>query len=136
MEAKFHNGIGTKTDVQVSLYTKARFDDVNFKNAFTKPLLITNTKATTEAITYAQCVDMEIIGWSYPARGSLRDLVEKFGLFPVTALTTLPQQFKQILLGQNIVLCEEIHQKVLEQQGVPEHLHENIMKEVQFLIHT
>lgn len=133
VEAKFHNGLGTKTDVQVSLYTKARFDDISHKTPFTKVLLITNTKPTTDAITYAQCAGMDIVGWSYPDGDSLRDMVEKFNLYPITALTTLSQQSKQLLLDQDIVLCEQINQKVLEQHGVFGHNQEETMKEVQFI---
>ncbi len=61
VEAKFHNGAGIKTDVQVALYTYARFEDTLGKNLFTKSMLVTNTKATTDAIAYAECVGMKIL---------------------------------------------------------------------------
>ncbi len=135
VEAKFHNGNGIKTDVQVALYTHARFQDVTTKEHFTKPLLITNTKATTDAISYAQCVDMDIITWSYPEEKSLRDLVEKYHLYPITALRSLPLSYKQTLLEQGTVLCRDIcaNHTLLSQLSLPEDKHNEILKEINFL---
>lgn len=111
VEAKFHNGAGIKTDVQVSLYTQARFEDTKEKNHFTHPMLVTNTKATTDAIAYASCVGMEILTWSYPEGKGLRELVEEYHLHPITSLATLSNIQKQRLLEQNIVLCSELVEK-------------------------
>src|SRR5579872_2812403 len=108
VEAKFHNSTGIKTDVQVALYTQARFEDVAKKNNFTKPLVVTNTKATSDVITYAKCVGMDVISWDYPAGDSLRDAVETYGLYPITALTRLPKTFQQQFLEQGIVLSKDI----------------------------
>lgn len=108
VEAKFHNGPGIKTDVQVSLYTQARFEDTKEKNHYTKPMLITNTKATSDATSYAQCVGMEVVTWSYPVGKGLRELIEQYHLHPITSLPSLPNFQKQKLLEQNIVLCSEL----------------------------
>ncbi len=108
VEAKFHNLPGTKTNVHVSLYTKARFDDVKGTNKFTSAWLITNTKITTDAITYAQCNNIRVIGWSYPEQGNLRDLIEQARLAPITTLTFLSQGQLQKLLEHNIVLCKDL----------------------------
>lgn len=135
VEAKFHNGKGIKTDVQVALYTYARFQDVTAREQFSKPLLITNTKATTDAISYAQCVDMDIITWSYPENKSLRDLVEKYHLYPITALRSLPNSYKQTLLEQGIVLCKDIcaNQALLQQLSLPKEKEAEILHEIKFL---
>lgn len=108
VEAKYHNRLGVKTEVHVAMYTKARFDDIRDENNFTDVLLITNTKATTDAISYALCNGMKIISWSYPNGSSLRDLVEMFGLHPITALNSISGMEKQALLRQGIVLCRDI----------------------------
>lgn len=107
-EAKFHNQPGTKTDVQVALYTKARFDDVLEKNNLNQAWLITNTKITTDAISYAICMGMKVTSWDYPEGESLRDLIEKFALIPITALSSLSNSQKQKLLENHIVLCKDI----------------------------
>lgn len=108
VEAKYHNHLGVKTDIHVAMYTYARFLDTKDKNGFDDVLLITNTKATTDAVTYAQCMGMEITSWSYPEGGSLRELVEKYGLHPITTLTSISIEQKQELLRRGIVLCKDI----------------------------
>lgn len=106
VECKFHNQPGTRSDVKVALYVKARFDDL--KATFTQAWLVTNTKLTGDAIQYGECAGMRLIGWSYPSSGSLQDLIENSGLHPVTCLESLSQNQKQTLLSSNIVLCRDI----------------------------
>jgi len=108
IETKFHNSPGSRSDVQTALYTQARFQDVRERNAVNEVWLVTNTKATTDAITYGQCMNMQVMSWGYPTGKSLRDLVEETRLFPITALTSLSQANKMELLQKSIILCIEI----------------------------
>jgi hypothetical protein len=108
VEAKYHNAPGIHTDVHVSLYTKARFDDLKEKYQFTQPWLFTNTKITPDALAYALCVGMGVTSWSYPQNESLRDLVERHQLYPITLLSSLSEPQKQTLLDNHIVLVGEI----------------------------
>src|ERR1035437_3241 len=85
VEAKYHNAPGIHTDIHVSLYTKARFDDLKEKYQFDRAWLFTNTKITSDALAYALCVNMGVVSWSYPQNESLRDLTEKERLYPVTS---------------------------------------------------
>src|SRR3989344_2304607 len=59
VECKFHNGSSNRSQVQVSLYTKARFDDIREKNNLDEAWLITNTKLTPDALSYATCSNMK-----------------------------------------------------------------------------
>ena len=128
VECKFHNRQGIKTDVKVTLYIQARFEDVqrawlkdkNHTQKFHEAWLVTNTKLTTDAIRYAECVGMKPIGWSYPAQEGLEILIDQSGLHPVTCLTTLSVGIKQQLLNRNIVLCKEMSQNknVLQTLGL------------------
>lgn len=108
IEAKFHNASGTRTDIHVSLYTKARFDDLKDKYKFDKAWIFTNTKITSDALTYALCVNIGVVSWSYPEHESLRDLVEKEKLYPITILSSLSHMQKQALLDNHIVLVKNI----------------------------
>lgn len=108
IEAKFHNKVGIKTEVQVALYTYARFEDIKVNHHFDHALLITNTKTTTDAIAYAQCMGMHVISWEYPHGGSLRELVEKYNLYPITVLLSLSESEKQYLFTQDVILCSDI----------------------------
>lgn len=135
VEAKFHNSIGIQTDVHVSMYTKARFDDIKEKNTFTEVMLVTNTKITTDALAYAQCVGMYVMSWSYPEGESLRDKVEQYALYPITALTTLPRIYKTKLLEKDIVLCSQLckNEHVLDTLGMDKNTKETVMREASFV---
>lgn len=108
IEAKFHNNPGIRSDVHVALYTKARFDDVKTRYQLNNARLITNTKATSDAIAYGECVGMKVISWSYPENGSLRDWIEESHLHPITMLTSLSLSQKAQLLQNHIIMCKDI----------------------------
>jgi len=135
IEAKFHNAVGMPTNVHVPLYTKSRFEDLKEKHGFTQVWVITNTKATIDAIAYAGCAGMRIISWSYPEGESLRDLVEKFQLFPITAITTVSTAQKQQLLSFGTVLCKDICENhgLLDVLGLTEEKKKEVMSEVEFI---
>lgn len=109
IEAKFHNRVGTKSDVKIALYVWARFLDVSGQHTrFKKGWLVTNTKVTHEAIKYANCVGLKIVSWDYPEDGSLRYLIEKSKLYPITCLQTLKRAEKKGLLKRGLVFCEDL----------------------------
>ncbi|MBI2086924.1 MAG: ATPase [Candidatus Zambryskibacteria bacterium] len=116
VEAKFHNELGTKSDLKVVLYIKARFDDLK-ENVFdyggknrpiTDSWLITNTKFTSTAIHYGLCQNLTMIGWNYPEKGSLQDMIEEERLHPITCLTTLSESEKNQLLSGGVALCSSV----------------------------
>jgi len=109
VEAKFHNSPGIRSEVHVALYTHARFEDIKIKNNLQEAWLVTNTKTTVDANTYAHCAGMKVLSWDYPAGGGLRELIEKSRLYPITMLTSIGQTHKISLLNNHIVLCKDIH---------------------------
>lgn len=126
-ELKYHNSPGYKTDVKVALYVKARFDDIWQCKEEDKKVcpvdlgfLITNTKFTKQAIDYANCSGMHLLGWSYPQGASLYDRIVASGLYPVTALTTLRKAEKRLLIDQGISTCQQIreHRDILRTIGL------------------
>ncbi len=135
VEAKFHNASGIRTDVHVSLYTKARFDDLKEKYKFDRAWIFTNTKITPDALTYALCVNMGVVSWSYPQNESLRDLIETLQLYPITMLTSLSEPQKQILLDNHIVLIKNIckNKDSLDLLGVQTDKINSIIKEAQLV---
>ena len=116
IEAKFHNTLGFKTDLKVMLYVFARMQDLlnsKFDNKISGKkrgigMLMTNTTFTTNAISYAECVGIEVVSWDYPLNNSLHEMIEKTGLHPLTCLTSLSDSEKKILLEKGIVLCSMI----------------------------
>ena len=118
VECKFHNSPGIKTDVKVALYIKARYEDVKHETVgfgqdqgtFNRPWLATNTKFTTDAITYAECSDMGLVGWAYPVKTSIETMVDYYHLYPITCLVSLSYYHKKQLLDQGVFLCRELVQ--------------------------
>ncbi|MCK4918696.1 MAG: hypothetical protein KAS02_02845 [Candidatus Pacebacteria bacterium] len=116
-EIKFHNKQGIKSDIKVVLYIKERFDDIakgefyrNIdKNLKIENWLITNTKFTTQAITYAECnPDLNLMSWNYPTEINLQKLIEEAKLFPLTILKSLSSNDKKKFLSKNVVLCRDL----------------------------
>lgn len=108
IEAKFHNSPGVRSQIHVALYTQARFEDVKEKNNIDDTWLITNTKTTADVNTYAKCKNMTVISWDYPTGNSLRDMIERSKLHPITSLIGLNQSQKATLLNNHVVLCKDV----------------------------
>jgi hypothetical protein len=128
VEVKFHNHHVVKTDVQVALYTYARFLDVKDKNKIDNVWLVTNTKLTSDAISYANCKGMPVIAWNYPEHGNLQDLVEDPQMYPITILTSLSEQEKRRLIEKNVVFCRDLLTKSDEELADPLIRNNNLKK--------
>lgn len=144
VECKFHNRPGTRSDVKVALYVKARFDDVKaswmqkpgHQTMFHQAWLVTNTKLTSDAIQYGECAGMNLIAWSYPKTGSLQDLIAKTGLHPITCLNALSPVEKRELLNQEVVLCKDLNQKnsdFFRSLNIPENKEREIRQEIYYI---
>jgi hypothetical protein len=128
VECKFHNEPGARSDIKVALYVWARFEDIEkaWKARddkiirFNEAWLVTNTKLTGEAIQYAECVGLKVIGWSYPPGHGLVELIEQAGLHPLTAITGLSQTQKRQLFEKGIILCKEVSPGLLRDIGIDE----------------
>ncbi|WP_320815047.1 ATP cone domain-containing protein [Flavobacterium sp.] len=137
IECKYHSSQGRFCDVKIPLYIQSRFLDVKAKwelqtgheSKLHQGWVYTNTRFTTDAIQYSNCVGLQLSSWDYPIGNGLKDRIDKLGLHPLTALTTLTKAEKAKLLSTGIVLCKELHQNpnILEQVGVPKARHKNIL---------
>lgn len=145
VEAKFHNSMGIKSDLKTVLYVKARFEDIkeaqdlgesNFDKKITQGMLVTNTKFSRTAIRYSKCAGLELLGWNYPVENSLQDLIEKAGVHPITALTTLSKKQKNLMLKDDLVLCKTLRNESnkMAQYGIKEKKEKEILEEIEGLI--
>ncbi len=114
IECKFHNSSGRKTDIKVPLYVNSRIIDITDgpeekANKIQKGWLVTNTRFSTDALTYGNCTEkIDMIGWDFPKKGNLADRIAFSGLFPITCMTRLSRKQKQSMLDQGIVLCKDL----------------------------
>lgn len=114
VECKFHNRHGIKSNVKVTLYIKARFDDITaqwIENESGPELheawVVTNTKFTSEAIAYCECTKMRLLSWNYPLKDNLAQLIDRLGVHPITALTCLNSREKKFFIQNGLVLCKD-----------------------------
>jgi Holliday junction resolvase-like predicted endonuclease len=139
IECKFHSQKGTKSNVKVPLYIHSRFKDVErewqkkpgHKYKFHQGWVVTNTKFSLDAIKYGNCMNMHLLSWDYPRRGSLKERIEISGLHPITCLSSITRAEKKMLLDQGIVLCKELceNQSILKKIGISEVRFKRIIKE-------
>jgi hypothetical protein len=140
VEAKFHNELDLKSDLKVVLYIKARFDDLKgttfeyggVKRNLDEGWLITNTKFTDQAIKYGECNHVKMLGWNYPKKGNLQDIIEELHLHPFTCLDSISNSHKKELLKRGIVLCMDIYnnQSILDEVGIKSPEKDEIILEI------
>ena len=116
MEVKFHNDMHIRSDVKSVLYVKARFDDLlgktssalslRKKGAVDKCILVTNTKFTKNALAYAECAGVQLLGWGYPFRNNLQSFVQEVNAHPVTCLPSLSLSLMRGLFSEGVVTCK------------------------------
>lgn len=125
-EAKFHARPGIKSDLQVAMYSYARLLDLKEAKICTEDIcgikefwLITNTKFTSAAERYGECVGIKLLSWDYPRNNNLHDRIQKANIYPITVLQSLSPSQIETLISRNFILCREI----LSQPSVLRHLH-------------
>jgi hypothetical protein len=144
VEAKYHNEFNMKSDSKVALYIQARREDVSgilydyggIKRHIDEFWLITNTKFSDQAIKYGECEGLKLVGWNYPAKGNLHDIIEQNGLHPITTMASLSRDQKRDLIGRGIMVCIDIigNPTVLDQVGVRGDAKERVLTEAQMII--
>lgn len=136
-ECKFHNRPGVKNDLKVALYVHSRYLDLkeNPECDITEFWLISNTKFSKDAIQYAECVGLKLLGPNYPDRNALADMAKKTHIHPVTALTSLKKTHARQLLKEGVVLTYQIKQspEAVKKLGLSEDQYHNLMAEVEAL---
>lgn len=118
VECKYHNSPGYKTDIQVALYTYARFLDISDNQQQNPSLknyswLITNTKVTSEVFDYCRCINLIVTTWTKPEGYGLQDLIIASGLHPVTLLYGISKEKIRSLLDKEIVTCVRLKTAIL-----------------------
>ncbi|HMO82921.1 MAG TPA: ATP cone domain-containing protein [Candidatus Paceibacterota bacterium] len=134
-EAKFHARPGIKTDLQVAMYSYARLLDLKGTTICNTSVcgvkdfwLITNTKFTTTAERYGECVGLKMLSWDYPIKNNLHDRIQRAKVYPITVLPGLSSSQISLLISYDIIICRDI----VENPHVLTHLH--ISKSKQDLI--
>ncbi len=145
VEAKFHNQPGIHTDVKVPLYINSRFQDIEKQLKLDgdthkkhESWVVTNTHFTSSAVEYGECQGLTLLGWRYPETGGLEKMIEDVGLHPITCLPSLTKKEKDVLLKQNIVLCQDVldNVRILESFGMSPQKASRIVHEARMVCTT
>ncbi|MEI8061712.1 MAG: ATP cone domain-containing protein [bacterium] len=145
-EVKYHNDPASKTDLKVALYVSARYNDIK-QNMFdyggtprklAEWYLITNTKFTDTAITYAVCNGVKLLSWVYPETGNLHDMIEDTKSHPITCLSALDASQKKMLIDKNVILCRQLHSNtaIMKELHFSEETIFNVLEETNKIITT
>ena len=114
-EAKFHSRPGVKSDLQVAMYSYARKLDLAGKRScsgdncgINRFMIVTNTKFTHTAESYAECVGLELLSWDYPKHNNLHDRIQRSGVYPISVIASLSTAQKKALIDRGAILCRDI----------------------------
>lgn len=141
-EAKFHARPGIKSDLQVAMYSYARLMDLRDKKICFEDVcgikefwLITNTKFTSTARDYGNCVGLKLLSWDYPKKNNLHDRIQRAGVYPITVLQGLSAKQARILIERDIILCTDLVTKphILKILHLPKRRYEEILNEAREL---
>jgi hypothetical protein len=146
IECKFKNSMESKIPVTTPMYLLSRIKDISITEhylfgqslSFTQGWLITNSYFTSDAIRFGEYYHLHMLSWDYPAKKSIKNLVDQLALYPVTCLTTLSKREKNYLLDKNVILVKEIaenpgvlrNNSVINQRNVSK-----VLKEVNELVY-
>ena len=139
-ECKFHSDKTINCNVKIPLYIHSRYQDIlaNYEKTDQCPnegWVVTNTRFTSDAITYGKCSKLYLLSWDYPKDNGLKDRIDRLGLYPITVSTLLTQREKQFLLSRDIVLCSQLSKDnfYLDHLGVSESRKKRILTEMKTL---
>jgi hypothetical protein len=135
-EAKFHARPGIKSDLQVAMYSYARLLDLKSATICSESIcniqefwLITNTKFTSTAEHYGECVGLKMLSWDYPRHNNLHDLIQRTQVYPITVLQSLSSSQIATLIGREVIICSDL----INNPSILRHLHLSESKQEQVL---
>jgi hypothetical protein len=143
VECKFHSEPGKMSDVKVPLYIQSRYLDVKaqwelqpaLKGKDIQGWVVTNTRFSPDAVQYGRCIGLNLLSWDYPLNNSLKEMIDKFGLYPLTCLTGLTAAEKTKLLSQKVLFCTELlaDQQLLHGLALSEARISSVLTEIRHL---
>ena len=146
IECKFRNSLESKVAVTTPMYLLSRIKDISTKeyelfgskDLFNQCWLITNAYLTSDAIAFGEFYGVNMLSWDYPAKKSIKTLVDQKALYPVTCMTSISKREKNYLLEENCILVKDIYDnpQILRNNPIINRRNVNkILKEVKELIY-
>ncbi len=145
VEIKYHNQSAIKTPIEVVMYADARREDIaraeakQGRNVKHNLLLVTNTKFSGNAVAYARCRGIALIGWQYPKERCLEDIIREHVLYPTTVLPSVDRGAREALSRHGMMLVRDLApysiEDVVKKIGIDEKRARGIIKEAHALVY-
>lgn len=137
-ECKFHSDPTRTCNVKDPLYIHSRFNDIvsawakdsKRKHQKHQAWIVTNTRFTKDALIYASCSNLRLMGWNYPLGSSLKERIDRNRVHPITSLNSITREEKKQILDLGLVLCRQVY----EQQGVLSKIGVSLKRQYQVLL--
>lgn len=144
VECKYGQSPDRIQNVKVPLYIRSRVNDLiskrkesaEYRDFSFHGWVVTNTRFTSDAIDYGQCSGLHLLSWDYPLGNSLKDLIDREKIYPLTVLNSLTKSHKQQLLNQNIVTCKQLldNPGLLDSLALSEKKFQTVMHEIRQML--
>lgn len=115
IEAKFRNDFRDYVKLKDTMATWARYRDLLDANRmgmktphFDEAWIVSNGNISGRSRAWGVCKGMRIIGWHYPSKDSLAQMVDRSALYPITALDNVTRHELDLFADQGLMLCREI----------------------------
>lgn len=139
IEAKYRNDVRDYVKLKDTMATWARYEDLVDGNQmgtktprFDEVWIVSNGNISRRSRKWGVCKGMRIIGWHYPGKNSLAQMVDKSALYPITALDNVSRRELDAFADHNLMLCLEIAdsdpEKLAYDLGLGEKRASNIVK--------
>lgn len=144
IECKFSQAQGSRIGIQVPLYMRSRVQDIiekrseipRYEDMEFMGWIVTNNRFSTDSIDYATCSGLNLMSWDFPPGNSLKELVLKHNVFPVTILSHLNAMETENLIEQGIVTCAQLldNSEALQTLEADNKNFRNLMRELKGLV--
>lgn len=138
-ECKYRNSTGQRIDVNVVLKSFAVRDDIKNNNPFCsiETMIVTNEKYTENAIKYAKCKKIQLLGWKYPEEKGLERIIDENNFYPITILPSFNNSHLSLFARENILLVKKLTDEkinLLKNHNLNKEYLDKLKKEVNLLI--
>jgi len=134
-ECKFRKSSSDNIDLKTVLRVHARCIDLRgghyFKGNKISPIIVTNSRFSTQVVRYANGHGIALLGWRFPREGGLEKLIEDEKLYPITILPSFRKGLMDDFSRENIMLASDVMDDIAV---VDKKTLEKLRKEAQLLI--
>lgn len=145
LECKYSQKQDSYVSVQVPLYVHSRVNDIVMRRSaeaqysglsFTGGV-VTNTRFSSDSSIYARHYGLELLSWDYPRGEALKDLIDRFRLYPVTILTSISPGIKAFLIREGIVSCAQLaeNRSILNSLNLADRKYRALEAELKSVLH-